>query len=61
MQRLYVDLKEDCHGDIVGTIKLPYDNTFTLEALAGIIEVFSNECGVEPHEILNDIGKVILK
>ena len=57
-QRLYVDLKEDCHGNIVGRIQLPHDSRFALEALAEVIEHLSKSCGVPAAEIAADIGRL---
>lgn len=59
MQRLYVDLKENCHGDMTGTVKLPHDGSFTFEAIAEVIRIFSTSVGIPPDEIVGDIGKFL--
>ena len=53
MNRLYIDFKEDCHGEITGPMKFPADSVFVLEALVLAVEQFSNVCGIPPHEIIN--------
>ena len=55
MNRLLIDLKENCHGDLTGTIKLPKDSAFALEALAEVVRHLSANCGVPIDEILKDI------
>lgn len=59
MNRLYVDLKEDCNGDVVGRVGIPADRLFALEAIAEVIEQFSKACGVPALEVLNDIKGTI--
>ena len=59
VNRLLIDLKEDCSGVIVGRVNLPADSLFALEALAEAIEQLSKSCGVSTHEILNDIRGVL--
>jgi len=55
VNRLFVDFKEDCNGCLVGRISFPKDSVFTFEALAEVIEQFSQVCGVPPREILDDV------
>ena len=55
MKRLYVDVKEDCHGEVRGNIKFPADSLFVFEALLLVIDQFSASCGVPPHEIISDL------
>ena len=55
MNRLLIDLKENCHGELTGTIKLPKDSAFALEALAEAVSHLSANCGVPIDEILKDI------
>ena len=59
MNRLFVDLKEDCKGDIVGRVALPKSSTFALEAIAEVVEQLSKNCGVHAKEILDDIKKLV--
>lgn len=60
MSKLRITLTE--RGDeIRGTVELPSDPAFTLEALALVIETFSKRSGVEPREILCDIQRTITK
>jgi len=59
MPRLLIDLKTDCNSEIVGTIKLPSDSPFVLEALAEVITLFSKSCEVPPEEILNDLKGLV--
>ena len=59
MKRLYIDFKEDCHGEIVGRVSHPADSVFVLEALALAVEQFSKSCGVPPQEIIKDIGAIL--
>jgi hypothetical protein len=54
VNRLHVDLK-DSDGEISGTIGFPADATFTLEAIALIIEHFQHNCEVPLDEIVSDI------
>jgi len=56
MNRILIDLKENCHGDIDGTIKLPTDSAFALECFAEVIQRFSVNCGVGINDILKDIS-----
>ena len=59
MKRLYIDFKEDCHGNITGPMKYPADGAFVLEALVIAVQQFSNTTGVPPEEVLNDMGRLI--
>lgn len=56
MNRILIDLKEDCHSDIVGRVVFSSDSVFVLEALAEVIKRFSEACGVATTEILSDLG-----
>ena len=58
MNRLLIDFKEDCHGNITGQMKHPADSVFVLEALVLAVEQFSKSCGVPPQEIIKDMGKL---
>ena len=53
--RLFVDLKLDCNGNLVGTIKIPEDSRFMLEALLEVLEQFSKSCEIPLEEICNDL------
>ena len=59
MNRLLIDFKEDCHGNITGQMKHPADSVFVLEALVLAVEQFSKSCGVPPEEILNDMRNLL--
>lgn len=59
MNRLYLDLKESHNGQLTGTIKLPADGCFTLEALAEVVTQFCKTNGVEPREFLTDLLSVV--
>ena len=59
MNRLYIDIKEDCRGNLTGPVKLPADARFTFEALAEIISLFSKSCDVPPSEIIDDLRKFL--
>ena len=59
MKRLYIDFKEDCHGNITGPMKYPADGAFVLEALVIAVQQFSSTTGVTTDEILNDMRKLI--
>lgn len=48
-------------GELVGRIHLPKDDTVTLEALAEVVQRFSDKTGLPPAEILNDVLSVIGK
>jgi hypothetical protein len=61
VKRLLVDLKENCHGEIVGRVSLPADSLFVLEALAEVIEQLSKSCGVAPLEIATDLVALVRK
>ena len=58
MNRLLIDFKEDCHGNITGQMKHPADSVFVLEALVLAVEQFSKSCGVPPQEIIKDMEKL---
>lgn len=60
MNRLFVDLKENHEGLITGSIKLPKDSVFTLEALAEVVMLFSTSCKVPAAEILDDLKVLCL-
>lgn len=53
--RLFVDLKDDCHGELTGSVKLPADGTFTLEALLTVVETFAASVGRPASEVLRDL------
>lgn len=59
MNRLLADLKEDCHGDVVGGIKLPHDSVWWLEAIAAVIEEFAKSSGVPSVEVCDDLKRVL--
>jgi hypothetical protein len=59
MKRLVIDLKESSDGDIRGRITFPADSVFVLECLEEVITQFSKSCEVPPHEILDDLRKLI--
>lgn len=59
MTRLLIDLKTDCNGMIVGSIKLPADSPFVLEALAEVVSQFSKSCEIPPEEILDDLKGLV--
>ena len=61
MNRLLVDLKEDHKGEIVGRISHSSDSVFVLEAIALLIDQFSESCKVPPMEIVADLLKVVEK
>ena len=58
-KRLLIDMKENCHGEIVGRVSHPADSVFVLEALALAVEQFSKSCGVPPEEVLNDMRSLL--
>ena len=58
-KRLFIDFKEDCHGNITGPMKYPADGAFVLEALVIAVQQFSITTGVTTDEILNDMWKLI--
>lgn len=53
--RLYVDIKEDCHGNMTGPVKLPHDSLFTFEAILVVIETYATSVGKPQHEVLADM------
>lgn len=53
--RLFVDIKEDCNGNLTGPVKFPADGTFTIEALLTVIEEFSKSLGRAASEVLADM------
>lgn len=59
MKRLYIDFKEDCHGNITGPMKYPADGAFVLEALVIAVQQLSNTTGVPPEEVLNDMRSLL--
>ncbi len=60
MNRLFVDLKENHEGIITGSIKLPKDSVFTLEAIAEVVRLFSTSCEVPAAETLDDLKVLCL-
>lgn len=61
MKRLYIDIKENCKGEIAGRVSMSADSLFVLEALALVIEQFSESCGVHPCEIAKDLEQYLRK
>ena len=59
VKRLYIDFKEDCHGNITGPMKYPADGAFVLEALVIAVQQFSSTTGVPPEDILKDMGRLL--
>ena len=59
MKHLLIDLKECADGDIRGRITLPDDSVFVFEALAEVIQKFSESCEVPVFEIVKDIEKFL--
>lgn len=59
MNRLFVDLKENCHGEITGPVKFPADGAFTLEALATVLDVFADSYGLTASEVAQDLHAFI--
>ena len=56
MNRLLIDFKEDCHGEINGRITFPKDaGDFVLEALLIALERFADSRGVPVKELLQDL------
>jgi hypothetical protein len=55
MNRLYVDLKEDCNGHLTGPVKLPADGTFTFEAILEVVAIFAESVGKPSSEVLHDM------
>lgn len=47
--------------EIKGTVTLPGDPAFVLEALGLVVETFAKQSGVTPREILDDVYRVLLK
>ena len=59
MNRLLIDFKENCNGEIVGRVSHSEDSVFVLEALALAIAEFSKSCEVPSHEIVKDISAIL--
>ena len=59
MNRLLIDIKEDCSGFLTVPVKLAKDPLFTLEALATVIAILSESTGIKPKEICNDLARII--
>jgi len=55
MNRLFVDLKENHKGEVVGSIKLPADGLFTLESLLVVVETFAESVSRPASEVLRDL------
>ena len=53
--RLFVDLKENHKGEVVGSIKLPADGLFTFEALLAVVETFAESVDRPVPEVLADL------
>ena len=58
-QRLFIDLKENCNGEVTGPVKLAADNAFNLEALSVVIQIMSESSGVPAVEICRDIAFIL--
>ena len=44
---------------LIGDITIPRDPVGGLEALATVIEVFSNEYGIPVKEVMSDLSKIL--
>lgn len=55
MNRLFVDLKENHKGEVVGSIKPPADGLFTLESLLMVVETFAESVSHPASEVLWDL------
>lgn len=45
--------------EIAGTVELPSDPAFVLEALQMVIERFSKQCGVPPDAVVRDLYSLV--
>ena len=54
-KRLYVNIKEDCNGNLTGPVKFPADGTFVFEALLLVIEEFSKGIDISTNEVIQDL------
>ena len=55
MNRLYIDFKEDCNGNITGPMKFPADGAFVLEAFLLALGQFAKSRGVTVETLLQDL------
>lgn len=55
MNRLYIDFKEDCNGNITGPMKFPADGSFVLEAFLLALGQFAKSRGVTVETLLQDL------
>ncbi len=46
----------DKHGELVGTVRLPKENTVVLEALVEIVQNFAGKNGKDFNEVLSDVS-----
>ena len=58
---LYANLRVTSEGDIKGKVAHGENSLDVLEALAVLVETFSDTCEVSPEEICDDIKIVISK
>lgn len=58
-KRLLVDFKTNCHDEITGRLDMSADSVFVLEALAMVIDRFSESCGIPALEILEDLKNLV--
>ena len=54
-KRLFVDIKEDCKGNLTGPVKFPADGAFVFEAILLVIEEFANSVKKPPNEVIQDM------
>lgn len=53
--RLFVDLKEDCNGNLTGQVKFPADGLFTFEALLEVFDQYAKSVDKPTAEVIADM------
>ena len=53
--RLLIDFRDDCHGNITGPMKFPADGAFVLEAFLLALGQFAKSRGVTVETLLQDL------
>ena len=54
-KRLFVDIKEDCNGNLTGPVKFPADGAFVFESILLVIEEFANSVKKPANEVIQDM------
>lgn len=54
-KRLFVDIKEDCNGNLTEKVKFPADGVFVFEALLEVLDQYSKSVEKETHEVIQDM------